>query len=111
MKQYLMVAVIVFACAGLCLAQEPAPAAPAAPAEQGAALAPVESTLIQEVGYDAETQVLTVKLVDNADVYEYQKVPEAVYKELMAAESKGSYFAKNIKGKYEFTKKAAKPAE
>lgn len=65
----------------------------------------VESTLIKSVAYDADTQVLTLVFVNNDETYEYANVPEEVYKDLMAAESKGSYFAKNIKGKYEFTKK------
>lgn len=65
----------------------------------------VESTLIKSVAYDPATQVLTLVLVSGDETYEYMKVPEDVYKELMAAESKGSYFAKNIKGKYDFTKK------
>ena len=71
----------------------------AAPAAQA-----VESSLIQSVSYDAATSLLTVVLEDNS-TYEYKAVPESVYQELMAAESKGSYFVKNIKGKFEFTKK------
>ena len=97
MRALLMVAVVaavVFA--SVSFAEEPA----AAPA-----LTQVESSLIKEVGYDAATQVLTVTFVDEEGTYEYQKVPESVYKELMAAESKGSFFAKNIKGKFEFVKK------
>ena len=99
MRTLLMVAVVaavVFASVGF--AEEPAAAA--APA-----LTKVESTLIKEVGYDAATQVLTVTFVDQEGTYEYQKVPESVYKELMAAESKGAFFAKNIKGKFDFVKK------
>ncbi|MFH0953126.1 MAG: KTSC domain-containing protein [Verrucomicrobiota bacterium] len=77
------------------------PAAPAPVPE----LKPIESSVIKEVAYRAETQVLTVVFADSGDTYEYKGVPESVYKELMAAESKGTYFAANIKGKYEFTKK------
>ena len=47
----------------------------------------------------------SVTFVDQEGAYEYQKVPESVYKELMAAESKGTFFAKNIKGKFDFVKK------
>ena len=70
-----------------------------------AALEQVESTMIKEAGYDEATQVLTVKFVNGDEVYEYKNVPKSVYDELMAAESKGSFFAKNIKGKYDFEKK------
>ena len=69
------------------------------------AMEEVESTLIKEAGYDEATQVLTVKFVNGDEIYEYKNVPKAVYDELMAAESKGSFFTKNIKGKYEFEKK------
>jgi hypothetical protein len=82
--------------AGVAIAEEPA----AAPAMQD-----VESTLIKEVGYDAATQVLTVVFETTNETYEYKNVPESLYKELMAAESKGAFFAANIKGKFEFTKK------
>ena len=43
--------------------------------------------------------------VNSEDVYDYRGVPAAVYEELKKAESKGSYFVKNIKDKYEFTKR------
>lgn len=65
----------------------------------------VESTLIQQVGYDAATQTLTVKFVTDGSVYVYIGVPQAVYDQLMAAESKGNFFAKNIKNVYQFEKK------
>ena len=72
---------------------------------EATAMSEVESTLIKEAGYDEATQVLTVKFVNGDEIYAYKNVPKAVYDELMAAESKGSFFAKNIKGKYEFEKK------
>jgi predicted secreted protein len=100
MRILLMVSVAAVAFASVSFAQEPAAAPAAAPA-----LTQVESSLIKEVGYDAATQVLTVTFVDQEGAYEYQKIPESVYKELMAAESKGSFFAKNIKGKFDFVKK------
>lgn len=65
----------------------------------------VQSSLIQEVGYDPEAQVLTVHFVGTDEVYEYTGVPADVYDELMAAESKGSYFVNTIKGNYDYTKK------
>ncbi|MBP7828299.1 MAG: KTSC domain-containing protein [Kiritimatiellae bacterium] len=70
-----------------------------------AALQDVESTLVQAVGYDAATQTLTVKLVTDGSVYEYFGVPQEVYDQFMAAESKGNFFAKNIKNVYKFQKK------
>lgn len=81
---------------GQAIAQEAAPAP--------AAMQEVESTMIKEVGYDAAAQVLTVVFATTNEKYAYSGVPEDVYKALMAAESKGSFFAQNIKGKYEFKK-------
>jgi len=80
-------------------AEEAAPATSAPMTEQ------VDSSLIKSVSYDAAVSILSVVLVGENETYEYKNVPESVYKELMAAESKGSYFVKNIKGKYDFTKK------
>ena len=74
-------------------------------AEEAPAMEQVESTLIKEISYDASTQTLTVVFVNSEDVYEYRGVPASVYEELKNAESKGSYFVKNIKDKYEFTKR------
>lgn len=69
------------------------------------ALQDVESTLVQAVGYDSATQTLTVKLVTDGSVYEYFGVPQEVYDQFLAAESKGNFFAKNIKNVYKFQKK------
>ena len=99
MKRVLSVVAVVVLCAvwaGVSFAQE---------AATGAEMEQVESTLIKEISYDAATQVLTVVFVNGEDVYDYRGVPAAVYEELKKAESKGSYFVKNIKDKYEFTKR------
>ena len=78
---------------------EKAEAAPAAKIEMKA----VESSLLDEVGYDAEKHVLKVKL-DSGETFKYMKVPQATYKKLMKAKSKGEFFTKHIKDKFE-TKK------
>ena len=64
------------------------------------ALLPVESSLIEKAGYDAATQTLVVKLVNGSDLYTYQGVPQAIYDEFLAAESKGAFFVESIKGKF-----------
>lgn len=61
----------------------------------------VESSLLDKVGYDAATQTLVVQMVNSSELYTYQNVPQSIYDGLLAADSKGSYFAKNIKGQYE----------
>jgi len=37
-------------------------------------------------------------------VYQYFDVPDAVYQELMRADSKGTFFHANIKNNYRYTK-------
>jgi hypothetical protein len=58
--------------------------------EQMAKLIPVESSMIQAVGYDPKTRTLEV-VFNSGRTYCYEDVPSKVYKELMAADSKGQY--------------------
>ncbi len=60
----------------------------------------VESSLLSKVGYDPEAKVLAVQMVNNSDTYLYKDVPQAIYDDLLAAESKGAFYVKNIKGKF-----------
>ena len=53
-------------------------------------LTPVDSSMIEAVGYDAETQTLEV-LFNSGKRYAYHDVPQDVYDGLMAADSKGQY--------------------
>jgi hypothetical protein len=55
-----------------------------------AKLIPVESSMIQAVGYDSKTRTLEV-VFNSGRAYCYEGVPPKIYKELMAAESKGRY--------------------
>ncbi len=56
----------------------------------------VESSNIDEIGYDRETSVLQVTF-KNGVTWEYYDVSEYVLEEFLMAESKGSYFHHNIK--------------
>ena len=58
-------------------------------------LIPVESSMIQAVGYDSKTRVLEV-VFNSGRTYCYEGVPPKIYKELMAAESKGRYMRSEI---------------
>lgn len=60
----------------------------------------LESSWLDRAGYDAETQVLTVRMKNSSDVYEFRDVPEDVFREFLGAESKGAYFATKIQGEY-----------
>ena len=60
-----------------------------------AKLIPVDSSMIQAVGYDAKTRILEV-VFNSGRTYCYEDVPAKVYKELMAADSKGRYMRSEI---------------
>ena len=53
----------------------------------------VRSRDIAIVGYDEKESVLEITF-RGGGVYQYQDVPEAVYRELMAAPSHGNYLMK-----------------
>ena len=61
---------------------------------------PVDSSLIDKIGYDEDSQTLTVQMLNSSDVYVYKKVPLPVYKRFMDADSKGAFFVGHIKGQY-----------
>jgi len=63
----------------------------------------VESSNISKVGFDSVKGELVVEF-HNGSVYSYQNVPIYVYHLLIEAPSIGSYFNKNIKDSFEFTK-------
>lgn len=65
--------------------------------------APVTSSNVAEVGYDASAMTLEV-VFNNGSVYQYFDVPESVYQELVRAESVGGFLHANIKGRYRYTK-------
>lgn len=60
----------------------------------------LESSWLDRAGYDAESQTLTVRMKNSSDVYEFQGVPEEVFREFLGAESKGAYFATKIQNEY-----------
>jgi hypothetical protein len=62
------------------------------------------STSIEAVGYDAPTRTLGIRF-RSGGVYHYHDVPESAHAELLASPSAGSHFAKNINGKFRYTKR------
>ncbi len=50
----------------------------------------VESSMIQAVGYDENTEILEV-VFNSGKTYYYSEVPQEVYEGLLSADSKGSY--------------------
>jgi hypothetical protein len=62
----------------------------------------VNSTNIDSVGYNADTQTLTVKFKVSGQTYEYLNVPQTLYESLMTAESKGKYINNNIRSQFTY---------
>jgi hypothetical protein len=61
----------------------------------------VESTTLASVAYDRASRVLRLEFRSLA-IYCYFDVPAAIYEGLMTAESKGSYFNTNIRGRFHY---------
>ncbi len=60
---------------------------------------PVRSSMINSVGYDAESQTLDIEF-NNGSIYSYGGVPQSEYDGLMGAQSVGKHFIQNIKNVY-----------
>ncbi len=67
-------------------------------------LSPVESSMIQALGYDPGTKTLAVQFRGTGDVWHYADVPEETYELLHFPPSMGGAFARLIRGRYEGTK-------
>jgi len=63
----------------------------------------VISRSVASVGYDRNTLTLEVEFT-NGTVYQYFDVPEAVYHELIHADSVGTYLNLSIKNSYRYAK-------
>ena len=55
------------------------------------------------MSYDPAKQRLRIVYVSGT-IYEYKKVEQAVYDDMKAAFSKGTYLNQHIKGRYEYDK-------
>jgi hypothetical protein len=65
-------------------------------------MTPIESSNITHVGHDPSTNTLHVRFKSggNDAHWSYADVPPEKHREMMDAPSKGSFFARNIKGKH-----------
>jgi len=57
---------------------------------------PVDSTLLASVSYDGAGAILQLEFRDGA-IYRYLAVPVAIHNDLLAADSKGTYFNRKIR--------------
>ena len=64
----------------------------------------VDSSNIEAIGYDGDSQELHVRFLQSGETYVYYGVEEWVFQELMQADSKGSYLNTQIKGSYDYGK-------
>lgn len=63
----------------------------------------VESEAISDIDYDEERAKLFVRFIDG-DQYVYVGVPGEVHRSFVDAESKGRFFANEIRGQYPYNK-------
>ena len=63
----------------------------------------VESSNIESVGYDPETQQLQVRFT-NGSLYQYDDVPAEVHQDLMGSDSIGTQLHQAVKGTYPHTR-------
>jgi len=64
----------------------------------------VDSSAIASVGYDETSSVLEVEFSSGV-VYDYFKVPERVYRDLLKAPSKGSFVSRRVRDRYPFERR------
>lgn len=62
----------------------------------------IDSSTLQTVGYEAQSETLEVEF-KNGKLYQYYRVPELVYRQLLAADSAGRFLNTRIKPMYECT--------
>ena len=63
----------------------------------------VDSSNIEAVGYEDDTQELHVQFLSSG-YYIYNDVPRQIFDDLINAPSKGSFLNREVKGIYQFTK-------
>ena len=61
----------------------------------------VESSALQAAAYAADRALLYL-LFRSGAVYRYFDVPQWQYQEFLTADSKGRYFGRNIRGRFEY---------
>lgn len=63
----------------------------------------VESTNLNEIGYDEDNCTLYIRFQDGG-LYQYEEFPPDQWEAFRAAGSPGSFFHRSIKGRYNFVK-------
>lgn len=61
---------------------------------------PVQSSAIDSVGYDQAGRLLFIRFKSSQKVYTFYGVPVVIYIGLLNAASKGTFYERNISGKF-----------
>lgn len=64
----------------------------------------VDSSNVEAIGYDTDTQQLHVRFLKSGATYAYYNVEEWVFNEFRQAESKGEFLNDHIKEVYDYAK-------
>jgi hypothetical protein len=70
----------------------------------------VDSSQIEEIGFDPETKIMNVMFKGGA-VYEYYDFSDKFFEEFLKAKSKGKFFFKNVRLNKEIVYKKIKDGE
>jgi hypothetical protein len=64
----------------------------------------VDSSNVEAVGCDADAQELHIRFLKSGQIYVYYAVEEWIFRELMQADSKGTFVNTRIKAHYQCAK-------
>lgn len=60
----------------------------------------IESSVLISIGYDFEREILEIELKKNKQIRQYYNFPKVTWYAFESSDSKGRYFLKYIKDKY-----------
>ena len=95
MKWFLPSVLVALFCARIIFAE------PAEPIRSRIKRESVISSNVASIGYSSKLRALEIEFRRGA-IYRFLNVPPRIHRELMAARSKGHYFAVNVRGQYPF---------
>lgn len=61
---------------------------------------PINSSMIESIGYDQSNGTLEVEFKKGGTIWQYYDVPEHVWHEFQGAGSQGQYFLANIRDRF-----------
>lgn len=68
---------------------------------------PIQSSDLASVGYDAKHRLLEIEF-RSGGIYRYLEVPVEIHERLLAADSKGRFFAAHIRNQFRFERVKAR---